>query len=196
MEQTLHLLYLLRGLERLLIEAGAILCVVAGTLLYRWNVAGDMEASGTAGGASVKLSHAAPGSVLALFGMVIMVVALTNPAKYEEGPGVAPSPSASAAAGGVAPPPSKTPSGTEIILYADKSTPVVDFLQTLRDEQPEAAKAGDELKALSERARGLVPKVLTGRELLLTEVALAAPADSKAAAAMIEDFHLRAKTLQ
>ena len=81
-----QLLALFRGIERILIELGAITTIVLGTLLYRWGVqgppkagGGDVEASGA--GFAFKLTNAAPGSVLAAFGMIVLSVGMASPLK-------------------------------------------------------------------------------------------------------------------
>jgi hypothetical protein len=73
------LLAMFRGIERLVIELGAITTIVMGTLLYRWGIQGAQEVEASASGFSFKLKNAAPGSVLALFGMVVLVVGLRSP---------------------------------------------------------------------------------------------------------------------
>jgi len=76
---TYELLATFRGVERMIIELGGIAAMVMGTLLYRWGIKGpqDVEASGA--GFTFKLGNAAPGSVLALFGMWILLNGLSHP---------------------------------------------------------------------------------------------------------------------
>lgn len=70
-----------RGVERLLIEAGGITAIVLGTWLYLRGVAGPQAGETHGPGFAFKLRNAAPGSVLALFGMLVLVAGLTNPLK-------------------------------------------------------------------------------------------------------------------
>lgn len=113
---TIDIIFLFRGFERLLIQAGAIVCVVSGVRLLRSSTTTARRSGGNrpqkvsqkrlasspatseatppsedgAGfsaeglGVSIKLTHAAPGTVLALFGMSVMGVALAMPAKVKD----------------------------------------------------------------------------------------------------------------
>jgi hypothetical protein len=101
---AVEIVFLFRGVERLLIEAGAIVCVVSGARLLKspglpakpTKKAGSNEPAANAApedgtdfsaaglGVNLKLDNAAPGSVLALFGMAIMGVALACPAKVND----------------------------------------------------------------------------------------------------------------
>ena len=75
----LQLLLVFRGAERLLIEVGALTTIILGTLLYRWGVRSPQQLEASGSGFSFALRNAAPGSVLALFGMTVLVVGLTRP---------------------------------------------------------------------------------------------------------------------
>ena len=77
--QDLHLLVVFRGAERLLIEVGGLTTIVLGTLLYRWGIRSPQQLEASGSGFSFALKNAAPGSVLALFGMTVLVVGLMRP---------------------------------------------------------------------------------------------------------------------
>jgi hypothetical protein len=68
-----------RGVERLLIEIGGVTTIVMGTLLYRWGVRRPQQLEAAGSGFSFALKNAAPGSVLALFGMSVLLVGLSRP---------------------------------------------------------------------------------------------------------------------
>jgi hypothetical protein len=77
--QDLHLLVVFRGAERLLIEVGGLTTIVLGTLLYRWGIRSPQQLEASGSSFSFALKNAAPGSVLALFGMTVLVVGLMRP---------------------------------------------------------------------------------------------------------------------
>ena len=85
---TNTIVFLFRGIERLTIVFGAIVCVVMGIRLYGGKVTfggkSDLEAEGA--GLKIKLSNAGPGAILALFGMVVLGVALRSPAEASQAP--------------------------------------------------------------------------------------------------------------
>jgi hypothetical protein len=76
-------LFIFRGFERLMIEAGAICCVVLGGLLFRWGIQGSSNIGGEGPGFKLRLDSVAPGSVLALFGMSVMAIALFRPVEVD-----------------------------------------------------------------------------------------------------------------
>lgn len=57
-----------RGVERILIELGAIACVVMGTLLFRMRITSKADIEADVAGAKFKITETAPGLVMALFG--------------------------------------------------------------------------------------------------------------------------------
>jgi hypothetical protein len=81
--QDLHLLVVFRGAERLLIEVGGLTTIVLGTLLYRWGIRSPQQLEASGSGFSFALKNAAPGSVLALFGMTVLVVGLLRPVEIK-----------------------------------------------------------------------------------------------------------------
>ncbi len=81
--QHVQTLLYFRGIERLLIVAGAIACVVLGTLLFRWGVRGASSVGAEGAGHKLQLTNAAPGTVLALFGMIVMLTGLLTPTKID-----------------------------------------------------------------------------------------------------------------
>jgi hypothetical protein len=74
--ETTEILLLVRGAERLLIEAGAITCIVLGTRLFRDVRARASELSVKAPGYELQLREAAPGTFLALFGVCVLIYGL------------------------------------------------------------------------------------------------------------------------
>jgi hypothetical protein len=76
-------LFVFRGLERLMIEAGAICCVVLGGLLFRWGIQGASNIGGEGAGFKLRLDSVAPGTVLGLFGMSVMGIALFRPLEID-----------------------------------------------------------------------------------------------------------------
>lgn len=81
--QHVQTLIYFRGIERLLIVSGAIACVVLGTLLFRWGIRGTTSFGAEGAGNKIQLSNAAPGTILALFGMIVMVVSIASPFKID-----------------------------------------------------------------------------------------------------------------
>jgi len=77
-----EIVYILRGIERIVIEIGGITSIVMGTLLYKWGVKGREEVDAEGLGFAFKLRNAAPGTVLAFFGMSILVVGLRSPLEF------------------------------------------------------------------------------------------------------------------
>jgi len=81
---------LFRGCERLLIVSGAIAAVVFGALLLKWGIftPSNFSLSGNAsekvGKFKIEFGNAAPGSLFALFGAIILCVCLFSPFTGEE----------------------------------------------------------------------------------------------------------------
>jgi len=79
MEQLL----IMRGLERLIIQAGAIVLVVVGALLFKWGISGAASLSAEGRGIRFSLLNAAPGLFFALFGMAVMGVGTWRQLTYD-----------------------------------------------------------------------------------------------------------------
>ena len=67
---------LVRGIERTAIVFGGIVSIVLGTLLFKWGIRGKQSASGGLGDFKFHIGNAAPGTMLALFGMAILCMSL------------------------------------------------------------------------------------------------------------------------
>lgn len=83
-------LLIFRGLERLLIDFGAIIAIISGTLLFRWGIEAPMDLDVSSGGATpnpirIRMLRASPGVVFCLFGTVILCVAIASPVTIREG---------------------------------------------------------------------------------------------------------------
>jgi hypothetical protein len=76
--EAIETILMMRGIERLVISAGGVAALVMGTLLYRWGVQGRTDVNAEGGGYSFKMVNAAPGGLLGLFGMCILVVSLRS----------------------------------------------------------------------------------------------------------------------
>lgn len=81
MDQTL---VMARVVERIIIELGAIAAMVMGVLLYRWGIKGRSDLSAEGEGFTFKMTNAAPGALLAFFGMAILIVGLRSPVHVTE----------------------------------------------------------------------------------------------------------------
>jgi hypothetical protein len=140
-------LFRFRGVERLLIEAGAIVCVVLGTWLYRAGVAGATQVAAEGLGFKFKMANAAPGTVLAFFGMAIMIVGLMKPLEVTSG-GEAKSPASNETK--KAPPP-VNPS----VTYGDGVSALVELLGRIqqRPSPPDAQSARVALRDLAEESK-------------------------------------------
>lgn len=189
-DELLRTIYLFRGIERLAIQVGAIGCIAAGTLLYRWGVQGNSNFSGEGAGFKFQLGNAAPGTVLALFGMIIMGVGLANPAHFDEKPsgevaldasappktGAAQPTTAPSGPAQSAPNPSVTPPSPGTSLsYAGTTSDVGRLVQRLSEEGG-TADPEKELAAVSSRAKDLLQGLPTPPQRVLLEHAASSTA--------------------
>lgn len=85
--EDVALFVVFRGIERLVIEVGAVTAIIMGTLLYRWGVQGQQQIEASGSGFAFALKNAAPGSILATFGMTVLVVGLIRPVEIREATG-------------------------------------------------------------------------------------------------------------
>jgi hypothetical protein len=226
-EQTSHLLqmiFLFRGIERILIQFGAIGCIVAGVMLYRWGIAGTTDATGGNGVFKFEVKNAAPGSVLAMFGMIIMAVALGSPLSYGKplpalestahesntsgaSPKKARNKPETADAGAPETPPAPgattvaASTGTiQFLQYSASSTTLDQFLESLQD-QPLTEKELPNPQAILEgrscQAAVLLRKTTEPDEVkFLSEVAMAKAASSAEARKLLGEFGPAAQRLR
>ena len=72
-------LVLFRGIERLVIESAAVVCIVLGALLLRWGVLPPQRLDVSGSTFRLSFKNAAPGSLFALFGMGVLLAGLASP---------------------------------------------------------------------------------------------------------------------
>lgn len=82
--EVLETVFFFRGMERLLIQVGGLMSIGLGVLLFRWGVQGATDVEGKGLGFDLKVKNAAPGTMLALFGMVILVAGIGQPATVDQ----------------------------------------------------------------------------------------------------------------
>lgn len=201
----LKTVFLFRGVERLLIQLGAIVCVVAGTLLYRWGITGTTDLKGDGIGVKFEVKNAAPGTVLALFGMIVMTAGLAYPARMDvaepSASGSAAPPSASgraappSASGSVAPPAAAKPATTTFV-YGDTQTQADQLVERLRNLtiEPKAVAQLDSVVKEAERASACLPEG-SSRGSFLCEVATAQGSSEEEARKALEKLQVDARKL-
>jgi hypothetical protein len=188
-----------RALERILIEVGAIVCVVLGALLYRTSMGGTSQVNAEGKGFKISLTNATPGSVLALFGMTVMVFGLIRPLKASQQEGdngrdssnVLPSRAGSQAGDnhGI----EKTTS----VVYDRNDTLLNQLLGEVQDLEPSQGAPVEVLRAFAARAKGFRCPSLTGLggQCFCSEMASAQTTDPDEARRSLADFRRRAKIL-
>lgn len=183
--QHVQTLIYFRGFERLLIELGAIGCVVLGTLLFRWGVRGTSTVGAEGAGHKLQLTNAAPGTILALFGMIVMLTALISPTKIDLKVSAEPSAPKAATASMNASVPSTggMPLGTTPAIASAPSTHALSV-------SPPAAKAGS-LSILYGNNPTAVKQLLTDLQAVQLK-----SLEPEQAAVLIADFRQRAGALK
>jgi hypothetical protein len=83
MVEIVENLVICRGVERLIILAGAIVCILCGMLLYKWGTSGVSQLVAESAKFRLRLTNAAPGLLMGLFGVAVLVFALLNSLSVE-----------------------------------------------------------------------------------------------------------------
>jgi hypothetical protein len=221
--EVIQTIFLFRGIERLLIQAGAITSIVLGVFLYKWGIQGSTELDGESVGFKFKLKNAAPGSVLALFGMAIMIAGISTQASVSQPvidqslqpgapgggssgnqpPKTDPKDDAAGATSDPPAPPAKplTPpsSKPEIrIAYGKDSPPVKNFLGQLQGLNPQKVEdPSSKVTELAGAASKLAGQTVASPQVqkLITDVSAAQATDAESARKSLEDWSQRAGPL-
>lgn len=223
--QHVQTLLLFRGVERLLVVMGAIACIVLGTLLFRWGVRGTSSVGAEAAGQKIQLTNAAPGTILALFGMVVMLTALISPTRIDlrlvsTPPVAAPSTVGAAAASpstlepsvaargstsGAGAPGNHLEPGHSVhqaglsILFGANPQPVRLLLSELQGLETKALDPEQALELLADfrrRAREIDdPRMHPGVRTLVQSVAAAGATDGNGALGLLKQYRAHARQL-
>lgn len=68
----------MRGIERIIIQLGALLLILLGVLLFKWGISGNASLILEKKGFKFQLLNGTPGLFLALFGLVVLVTGING----------------------------------------------------------------------------------------------------------------------
>jgi hypothetical protein len=147
-QQDRSLIYIFRGSERLLIIIGGIVAMILGTILFRWGVTGQTDASVAGPSFNLSVKNAAPGTIFMLFGTAILIAGMISPVKLNVISNDAPSKDQSDP---TEDPPSLIWSETEKSSFSQKIIKLRDDIQLINADEA----AAENLVAFVEKAKSL-----------------------------------------